>query len=232
MKIWNWAKSIFKEKEPESLDVHLLASGPVPEGALSIHLASGIEPPLYLSDIDLSIPQDLIIDLGSLYTQKQINDSNELKRRILDGSILFTTTGTIPSLERATIAGISLTVPAIVGVVDPSNSNQLHVNSDGSINVDISSEPITTASRPLYYAFDGNQDAETTDILYDFNGEMQDIFMRTDQSIIINWNSLGNPAVSLTAGQFDFDNQFARKIYITTGSELTHIQIYGNGGVA
>ena len=97
--------------------------------------------PLPIPDLGLSfglvLHPGLPVDLGAFFTQKQILDSQELKRRLADGTIVATNVGTTPSAERVDASVVinpgSITIGQVEirdGISDIIQS----VKSDGSNN--------------------------------------------------------------------------------------------------
>ena len=82
-----------------------------------------------------------------------------------------------------------------------------------------------------YFWHDFDVDGVTpagTDILFTFPQVQQDVYINTNKAITVKWNDSINTGIILQGGQYDFLNQFAGKVYITT-SEDTKLQIYANG---
>ena len=78
-----------------------MASPCILVGPATVTCSSAYKGTLAINDLPgtLLIKASEAVDLGALYTQKQILDSVELKRQILNGQLVVTITGTTPSLE-------------------------------------------------------------------------------------------------------------------------------------
>lgn len=109
--------------------------------------------------------------------------------------------------------------------------------SSGSIPVVLASDQspvlVTATNTPTgnYFWWDYNVNGTTgvgTDILFDFSEIRQDVYISSDKPISVKFNSVSNTPIGLVRGQFDFDYQFASKMYITT-TDTTKLQIYANG---
>jgi hypothetical protein len=185
-----------------------------------------------LSDLNIAVVVEIgqltTLDLATMdqitqLTQVQYLETQQVSQ--LSELLLITATEAAQLSLIAEIAGLSVTFQANVSDLSL-EVTQLSVLStlENGITVNIK------APNGAYYVFEGSQGPGTS-FFYDFGESMQDIFLNTDKPIVVQFNTASNQAISLGKGQFDFGNQYAKNIYIST-TVLTGIQIYANGGIA
>jgi hypothetical protein len=78
-----------------------------------------------------------------------------------------------------------------------------------------------------YYAYDGTV-TTGTDVLFDFGGLRKDVTIQSNKAILIKFNSAANNALAVDLGVWQFGEQYAEKVYITT-TTATKISIMANG---
>jgi hypothetical protein len=108
-------------------------SGPVPTGPLTITLQSTDEP-RHLADLNIILEPGVAIDLGHYFTQKQILDSQDLKRYIDSGIVSVAKVGTIPSLEPFSLDGATISAEV---TLDKDNDSVSIYGTDGVSNKQI-----------------------------------------------------------------------------------------------
>lgn len=117
--------------------VYTLTLTAVVPGPITITLNSNIVRVFPIQDLGLIIKPGDTIDLGSVLTQKQILDSQELKRRVADGTLIATNSGTTPLLEQTnstvTVDPGAITIGA-VSIVDGVANIKQAVKYDGTNN--------------------------------------------------------------------------------------------------
>jgi hypothetical protein len=89
----------------------------IPQGPLLITAPAGPDD-VYIADLDLKIPAGTAVDMGELYTQNQLNTSNDLKSAIQAGKV-STGAGTVtPIADPIEISGGTLTGDLDMGGYD------------------------------------------------------------------------------------------------------------------
>jgi len=89
----------------------------VPEGPITVFNISN-QDYIFVEDLNLRIPKTVGIDLGQFYTQKQILESVDLKRKINEGLISIQPIGASPSLEKVLIKSIDSLIVENVNVAN------------------------------------------------------------------------------------------------------------------
>lgn len=125
---------------PADTQLHAKDSGPVPTGPLTITLspAVGENEPRHLSDLNVILVPGVAIDMGHYFTQKQILDSQDLKRYIDTGIVTIDLVGTVPSPEPITVSGI--VIPPLDVDISETSDSVLIYGTDG-----VDHQPILTS---------------------------------------------------------------------------------------
>jgi hypothetical protein len=106
---------------------------------------------------------------------------------------------------------------------DGTADRKIKTKTDGTLLID------ERQQGPLGYAlFDNTITGAQTNFLIDFNGVRKDIHLENDSPITVRLNSISSDPMVLSAGIWDWTDEYANKIYITT-TVSTMIQLYANG---
>jgi len=108
--------SIFTRSERPSA-IKGLDSTLVPEGPVTISNISN-QDYIYIEDLNLRVSKNVSVNLGQFYTQKQILESIDLKRKINEGLISIQPVGTPPALDKVMIKSIDSLVVENVNIAN------------------------------------------------------------------------------------------------------------------
>jgi len=110
---------------------------------------------------------------------------------------------------------------------DGTTDKKIKTKTDGTLLVEIENEQVLVP-KP-YFSVEETVVSVENDKEYLLGAVIRDIHIQTNKKISVKFNSTSSPSVVLPNGYFNFEKQFANKIYITTTLANTKIGIYANG---
>lgn len=129
MGLWDDAVKIVKKKWAAGgahTRVFIIPQGPLTVTRPGLFAPNGI----YLEDLEFFLMPGQSQDMGALFTQKEINDSLDLKEAILNGQVTYTATGTTPIFDPTNntnvVSGSTVFVQNSLGTtIDPATEETL-----------------------------------------------------------------------------------------------------------
>lgn len=102
----------------------------IPQGPLTVQRPSLYAPDgIYFEDLEFFLGPGMSQDMGTLFTQKQLNESLDLKEAIGNGQVSYTTSGTSPIPDPVTGGSVSITSVKLEDsggtVIDPATEETL-----------------------------------------------------------------------------------------------------------